>query len=277
MKVASATPENRFMQGKHLIILSFIALSLFSCRSTKTNIYTSQVRERLTIKDDSDKERIGRLIQNALDAQQADFHTWSAKMSVDAETEGDSRSFTAHVRMVKDSIIWISLTGMMSIEAARVKITPDSLIVLNKLENSIFRRGYDEINRLSGLPISFSGLQGILLGQPLLEGLTTTSFEVREQPLEVGVELAGRGMATSLILEPVNLFVVREEVRFMEGIKAILKYGAYAEVSGKSVAMEREVKVEGTRQLMMKMKLRDVLINEVLSFPFSIPQNYTEI
>jgi len=29
--------------------------------------------------------------------------------------------------------------------------------------------------------------------------------------------------------------------------------------------------------LMMKMKLRDVLFNEVLSFPFSIPQNYTEI
>lgn len=260
-----------------IFIFLLLPLLVISCRSTKNISYSKEVRDKLKINDDADKERLGELINSSVEKHNYEYRTWSAKINVDFSTKGSSRNITANVRIASDSIIWVSATALMGIEAARIKITPDSLLILNKIDQTILRRRYSDIKYISGLPLKFDQLEKLIAGIPLSLDSDLKSWEVIQQPLHVLLSHDNSSFKSTLTMEPVNLFIDSEEIKFSETIQAILSYGSYIENSGNRVATEREIKVEGTQQINIKMKVRDVLINEALSFPFSIPQNYIEI
>ena len=56
-------------------------------------------------------------------------------MKVDAAVHSDSldQSFSATVRMVPDSAVWMSLSPALGVEVARMLLTRDSLFVLSKI------------------------------------------------------------------------------------------------------------------------------------------------
>ena len=63
------------------------------------------------------------------------FTTFSAKIDVDYQgTDGKKYNVNANLRMYKDSVIWISVTGLFGIEGLRAYITKDSVKILNKLD-----------------------------------------------------------------------------------------------------------------------------------------------
>ena len=74
-----------------------------------------------------------------------------------------------NVRMAKDSVIWMSISPALGVEAARVLLTPDSVQVLSKLPGSrfVFLGGYDVLSDAMDAPVSFDLVQDLLLGQPL--------------------------------------------------------------------------------------------------------------
>src|SRR6476660_3850832 len=56
-----------------------------------------------------------------------DFTTFTAKVKIGYEGKENSDQATAYVRIQKDSLIWISLTGALGIEGIRVLISRDSV------------------------------------------------------------------------------------------------------------------------------------------------------
>ena len=65
------------------------------------------------------------------------FTTFYGKAKADFSSERASGNVTVYIRMQKDSVIWISITGPLNIEGARVLITPDSVKIINKLEGTV--------------------------------------------------------------------------------------------------------------------------------------------
>jgi hypothetical protein len=95
---------------------------------------------------------------------------WLA-MKVDAEVASTERdgSFSATIRMARDSVIWVSISPALGVEVARLKLTPDSVFLISKVPNNKFHYAgdYSAIADWLNTPIGFSDLQDVLIGRPM--------------------------------------------------------------------------------------------------------------
>jgi hypothetical protein len=92
------------------------------------------------------------------------FHYLSAKLDVNYSTANETKSFGVRARLKQDSIIWLSITPAMGIEVVRLVITPDSILMVNRLDQKYFAGSADKANQLLKLDVSFDVLQSVLTG-----------------------------------------------------------------------------------------------------------------
>jgi hypothetical protein len=124
------------------------------------------------------------------------FEFLNAKGKAALELKGDKKNVNLSVRMQRDKAIWMS-AGLAGFEGARVLLTPDSVRVLNRLENTYFVGGYDYLSQLLNVPVSFADMQALLLGdylpapagsKPTLEAEGADKQRVRYPRQNVSVE-----------------------------------------------------------------------------------------
>ena len=85
---------------------------------------------------------------------------------VDIDVEGNGIGFddlSGQLRMRRDSLLWLSITGAMGVEVARVKVSTDSVWVINRLEKTYLAEPLDNIAQHFGMPISLPWIETLLL------------------------------------------------------------------------------------------------------------------
>src|SRR5688572_15068367 len=122
-----------------LACIGLLAMTLLSsCRSTRKiqTIIATRDTSVVAVPKGNTLEDTLRFIGEAFDGikkNHIDFTSFSAKIEVDYEdAEGKKYDVTAHVRMLKDSVIWISVRAILGIEGLRAYITRDSVKMLDK-------------------------------------------------------------------------------------------------------------------------------------------------
>ncbi len=90
------------------------------------------------------------------------------KSKINIKTKDHNINATANIRMKKDSVIWISVTPGMGIEIIRSIITPDSVKLINRLENKYDKYSINYIKETLGIDLNFYNLQNLLVGDLLL-------------------------------------------------------------------------------------------------------------
>lgn len=110
------------------------------------------------------------MLLNDLDARRADWNTLGLRLESTASAMGKAGTFTLNVRMARDSVIWMSISPALGVEAARILLTPDSVQVMSKLPGSrfVFQGNYNQLEDAVQAPVSFDLMQDLLLGQPLM-------------------------------------------------------------------------------------------------------------
>jgi len=78
-----------------------------------------------------------------------DFSALAIKGDVEFNSGNEEVSFNMHLRIKKDSAIWISVSPFLGIEVMRMLITPDSVKILDRLNNIYYS------DKLEALKISF--------------------------------------------------------------------------------------------------------------------------
>ena len=98
---------------------------------------------------------------------------------VDIDVEGNNMALndlTGQLRMRRDSLVWLSVTATMGVEVARIKVSNDSVWVINRLEKTYLAEPLDSVAQHFGMPISLPWLETILLdnndGVPPVENQT---------------------------------------------------------------------------------------------------------
>ncbi|MEI9910287.1 MAG: DUF4292 domain-containing protein [Bacteroidota bacterium] len=81
--------------------------------------------------------------------------------------DGKKENVNATLRMYKDSVIWIAVTGLFGIEGLRAFITKDSIKVINKLDKIYTGRSVAYVQEVTGLPLDLASLQDLLIGNPV--------------------------------------------------------------------------------------------------------------
>ena len=268
---------------KYMIILFVAATPFFySCRSTKKIQTAITPKDTVTVVtlpsinpgEDSVnyiKENYKQIISNRIS-----FITFSAKIDVDYEdAEGKKYNVNAHVRMYKDSAIWVSITGALGFEGLRAYITPDSVKLMDKQNKSYIARSVSYLQEVTELPLDLSSLQDLLIGNPVFLDSNIISYSKSAD----AVSLLGNGAVFK------NLFTVGETDKLVQHSKlddldelknrtCYLTYTDYENRKGVNFSKKREISVVEKKKLDIKLNFKQYDFNETLSFPFSIPKNY---
>ncbi|MBI2280912.1 MAG: DUF4292 domain-containing protein [Bacteroidetes bacterium] len=128
----------------------------FSCKAPK-----EVVKEKVKLEHFSTKELLERLELNEFK-----FETLSTKADITFTDEKET-SFKANLRIRKDSAIWMSITPALGIEMARVLITKDSVLFMDRIHNKYFVGDFAFINKTFDVDMDYSMLEALLVGNSM--------------------------------------------------------------------------------------------------------------
>ena len=94
---------------------------------------------------------------DAIKAQQLNFNTFSAKANANLDIDGDNNDVTLNIRIARDKKIWVSVvkTILLDIELARALITPDSILLINKLQRLYTKKPFSFIYTYGGKQFNY--------------------------------------------------------------------------------------------------------------------------
>jgi Domain of unknown function (DUF4292) len=264
-------------------ILSAAISFLYSCRSTK-KIQTVITPKKDTIAVDTppvvnlhdDSVAFMTESYKSIMANRIDFTTFSAKIDVDYEdAEGKKYNVNAHLRMHKDSIIWISITGPLGIEGVRVYITRDSVKLLDKQNKTYVTRSVSYLQEVTELPLDLPSLQDLLVGNPVFFDDNLISYSKSADAISI---LSNGDFFKSLFTVDTEKKLPRsaklDDLGELKNRTCYLTYEDYENKKGVHFAEKRTINVSEKKKLDIKLNFKQYEFNETLSFPFSIPKNY---
>lgn len=260
-------------------------LALTACRSTK-KIQQAIIKKdsvAVVVKDiqptHQDTMKMVDAVLTGVAQKRIEFNTFSAKIRVDYENEkGRQPDFIANIRMLKDSLIWVSLSNDIGIEGIRVLISNDSIKILDKLANTYQVRPLSAIQEVSQIPFEFADLQNLLVGNPIfLNKDSITSYTHTPG----GYTLLSIDVLFKNLISISNTFVI-EKSKLDDNDPALnrtcnLVYTEYENKTGKLFSTMREIVIIQQNKLDVKLKFKDYKFNEELSFPFTIPKKFKRI
>ena len=274
---------------KNLVASMGIICLLYSCRTTK-NIQTAiaKIDTVVTVvslppdhrKEDSAifiKQTYGQVLDNYIN-----FTTFSGKIDLDYEdADGKKYNVNAHLRMYKDSVIWLSVTAILGIEGLRVYITRDSVKLLDKQNKVYTNRSVSFLRELTALPLDLRSLQDLFLGNPVFLDANINSYSKTGNT----ISLQSNGLFFK------NLFTIGETDKLVQSSKlddldvqrnrtCYLTYSDYESKKGPEgtkilFSTKRSIHVAEKKKLDIKLDFKQYDFNEKLSFPFNVPKNYT--
>ena len=258
------------MKRIYVLAVTIVLLLAFSaCRSTKkiqqAIVKKDTVVTVLTVVQPTHEDTM-RMVNDLLQKVQKnriEFNTFSAKIRVDyTNSKGKQPDFIANIRMLKDSLIWISLSNDIGIEGIRVLITKDSIKIMDK----------------SQIPFAFSDLQNLLLGNPLFfnkDSIISYSQAANGYALlSIDPQFKNRlSIGNGFLVEKSKL----DDNDPVMNRTCDLIYNDYENKAGVMFSAYREISIIQQNKLEVQLKFKDYKFNEQLSFPFTIPKKFKRI
>lgn len=270
---------------RFIISIVLSGVFLWSCRSAKniqSVITKKDSTETVTITLEEPRFDSAQFIRDNYDRllkNRIVFETFSAKINVDYQgSDGKKYDVNAFVRMKKDSIIWISINGLLGIEGMRVLIDKDSVRILNKLDKEYQVRAISYLQELASLPLDLATFQDIIIGNPVFLDTSIVSFTTNGNSITM---LSYGEWFKHLITMNNNDHLVLnsklDDADVLRNRTCYLGYSDYENKKGQNFSTTRVISVTEKTKLDIKLNFKQYEFNEMLTFPFSIPKNYRKI
>ncbi len=282
MPEALAIPGNSKLKSMNRILLIvLLILTLASCHSTRhiqTAVVNTDSVKTITVVEPPKEDTAAIIRENfgKLQAQHISFTTFSGEMDIDYQDgEGKKINVNANLRMYKDSVIWIRISGIFNMEGLRMYITKDSVKILNKQDKVYTERSVAFLQELTDLPLSLTSLQDLLVGNPVFIDSSISSFSRGNNTISL--------FCVSQFFK--NLLTLDGDTHQMQSAKlddtddqrnrtCFLGYDDYKSNAGVTFPTKRTIRVSEKKQLDIKLEYKKFNFNEELNFPFSVPKNY---
>jgi len=93
--------------------------------------------------------------KKGFDVEEINFDYFHSKTKV-RYAEGDKQvNGNANIRIKKDSLIWISVSPSIGIEATRMLISKDTAIIINRMDKEYYVFNFQEISRYFNFKVDF--------------------------------------------------------------------------------------------------------------------------
>jgi hypothetical protein len=216
-----------------------------------------------------------------LTRQNKDFKYMDARFKVNYK-DSDNKANTAKVRlrMKKDSLIWVSVTGPVGVEGIRALIRKDSIFIIDRIAKNFITAKFDTLGKIFNFDFTYEMVQSVLLAEMPFAGYESTKksdkgktskIEQKVERLEVENELINQYQKLE------SLFV--KDLISKNTMK--MTFDEYAVFDGEFFPKLANIQINYKNP--STQKLHKTIINlsitkielpqEPLTFPFTIPTN----
>mgnify|MGYP000633902328 CR=1 FL=1 len=211
-----------------------------------------------------------------------------AKYQIKLESEKFSQNGRITLRLAHDKAIWLSVSPGFGIEVARLYMTPDSVIFLNKLNRTYYKGRSQELGARLGIPLDFYLVQDLFEARPAnfystdlphlffdSLGRWTLSNLEREEFLEAVKPGSEEENLTAFGLDALNQRLLTQysrkgKERFVEVV-----YTGYEEDVSKGAIPETfEVNLQGKEKAKLWFTLQKLDLENRKSMNIRIPSSY---
>lgn len=103
-----------------------------------------------------------------LEVRNFDYTYLSAKAKFSFKDEKSDVNAKANFRFRKDSIIWFSFASGVGIEGARGIVTPDTVVIIDRVNKQYMAYDFAAFSDRFGYPVDFQMVQNMILGNLIL-------------------------------------------------------------------------------------------------------------
>jgi hypothetical protein len=265
-----------------IVLFLIITAGISGCTGSRKS-----VREPL-------KEEGAEYLMGKLKEHEVKFQSFSAKFNVTYTADKKKTTVSGILRIQYDSIIWISITPALGIEAVRFMLTPDSIKYINRLNNSYLQQNFTYINQLINKTLDYDMAQAFLLGNDfsLYESntfkasvenqqykLSTTDRRklrrfVRRSEDDISIPIQ------SIWLDPQSFKISKVMLKEAErdNRKFLATYTEFEDSDGKIIPSEMDFRVEtADSKIRISISYSKIQIDKEQTYPFKIPDSYMEI
>jgi hypothetical protein len=245
---------------KRTLIIIFSLLTLASCTPTK-----------IASSDGSVPNKSAGFLLKKLKKSALEYDWFSSRAKIKYISMDQNRSVRANIRIRKDSMIWMSVT-LFGIEGARIKITPDSVHVLNRIEKQYIVAPLSYVEENLGLPADYSSVESMLVGSPVLLDGNDYEVSVKDNQYQLKTE---QPLKTTYLLDrdfQYTGFIVQDNKRQ----KMDMAFKEYEELEGRNFSFVRDALVTSPTRgnASVEMEFSKVQFDTPKKMSFKVPSSY---
>ena len=265
---------------KTFLAIVFFGLIVSGCHTAKQAqrvVKDSAVTQSpaVTLKPVDSTEILKQQLSNMVNSP-LNFTTFYGKAKANFNSDKASGNATVYIKMQKDSIIWISISGPLNIEGARVLITPDSVKIMNRLESTVQLSSIEHLQQITKLPLTFSDFQNIILGRPVFNSTDSLDYQFKKDSIIISandqlLQYIYSFTKNNFLLGQSNFQTVNNE----SAVSANIYYNDYNKVNDIDFSASRDIAVTGSSPASLQLNFKEYNFNQPQSFVFTISKNYT--
>lgn len=206
--------------------------------------------------------------------KQLNFSTLSVKAKAEIGIGKKENNVTLTIRIKKDEAIWVAVTALGGIEVARALITPDSLRLMNKAEDTYLKKPFSFLHEYSGQNVDFKTLQALLIGNCSERFLTDNAV------FSSGSKQLSGALNTLLFkLSFNNNYKVTQANLSDSNAKQELTiaYTGLSAPNGQELPQSVSIKSAAETSLSLNLEYSKAVFNQPVDMPFSVPKRFEVI
>lgn len=211
----------------------------------------------------------------AIREKQLAFNTFSGKAKTKLDIDGSGNDVTLNIRIQRDQKIWVSITALLGLEVARAQITPDSIVVINKLQGVYLKKPFSYVYQYAGNQVTFKSLQALLLGNAMPELLNDNADTGTDNGNTI---LAGhlQDLMYKLIIGPDMKVSQTNLSNQLAALTLQVSNGQFIQADNRVMPSQIDiVSSAGNKKININLHYNSAEFDKTLEYPFSIPDRYT--
>ena len=239
------------------------------------------------------KEIGAEFVFDKLKKSELQFNDLSAKFSASLTIDKKKTSTGGQVRIKGDSVIWVSLTPALGLEAARILITLDSVKFLNRIESKYLKSDFSFINDYLNSGFDFDMLQALIVGNDLryyendqfkasVDGMKYKLSTIGRHKLKKFVRNSNENLKVlvqNIEIDPDNGKITHVHIKELnrENKKLEAEYSDFLTLGSQLFPQHVEYRISAEKEISITIDFSRIRINEGINLPFSIPEKYESL
>lgn len=231
-----------------ILWIVWLVVLLASCSSTKS------LKTSLSVEGMSGAELVENVMANA-----GGWDALSAKMTLSVDMGGKDATVTkvsGTLRIRKGQVIQMSIAPLLGIEVARVEISPEGVLVIDRMHKRYVEVPFAELKMLSNADLDFHTLQALFLNELFLPGkenLTSrdiSSFKIETIADKAVLDVKRTKRFSYQFITRLPEALLTESRIGLKGTSYLLKWGYddFRSLGHKSFPTDMQISFEGGRK-----------------------------